>query len=78
MDSFLRAAGKGPKPSFRWYDLATEVYMERPLRDLEPFFRPVVGNDPFDPPRPNTAEFWQIYSEPLEDFAFWCEHFSVQ
>lgn len=61
-----------PKAGFTWLEPGARFYRERPLADIEPFFRRADKEKPLSPPLPNTVPFFRCYGEPLEEFVHWC------
>ncbi|MGA9623920.1 MAG: hypothetical protein WBQ65_05580, partial [Bryobacteraceae bacterium] len=76
-DAARRFAEEGAKPGITWFNWQSHIYEEKPLQDIELFFRPVWKDEPVNPPCPNTPLFWKSYGEPVWEFTHWCEMFTL-
>lgn len=69
-----------PKTGFTWFDWTLHRYAERPFDDLRNFFLPCapgrLKEEHFQPPPPNSRQFWDCYGEPVHEFVRWCETFA--
>ncbi len=65
------------EPTCTWLDWKSHEFKDKPLNDLEVFFRRASSDQPLCVPRPNTVEFWGQYGEPLIDFIDSCKDFAA-
>lgn len=59
------------RPTVSWFDDCIWSYKELPLERIKAFFRPASEWKSFQPPRPGSLEFWQVYREPIWLIASW-------
>jgi len=72
-----------PKPGLTWFEWTSHTYEERALDHVRPFFSATpfssLGKvrERIQPPCPHFPGFWECYTEPVWEFAYWCEMFAL-